>query len=95
MFELLNLTSDVTHTLAASLDQHMRAPLNNSSVSMLVIIYLTRSLSGSKADYKDEEVVVMLWDHDEEQSARAAVKELSKIKSVGGLGRYGLLFQDL
>ena len=62
---------------------------------MLVIIYLTRSLSGSKADYKDEEVVVMLWDHDEEQSARAAVKELSKIKSVGGLGRYGLLFQDL
>ena len=37
----------------------------------------------------------MLWDHDEEQSARAAVKELSKIKSVGGLGRYGLLFQDL
>eukprot|EP00116_Pleurobrachia_bachei_P018322 sb/3478584/ len=30
----------------------------------------------------------MLWDHDEEQSARAAVKELSKIKSVSGLGRY-------
>ena len=30
----------------------------------------------------------MLWDHDEDQSARAAVKELSKIKSVGGLGRY-------
>ncbi|XP_063694738.1 BAI1-associated protein 3-like isoform X2 [Bolinopsis microptera] len=48
----------------------------------------TMSLSGSKADFKDEEVVVMLWDHDEEQSARAAVKELSKIKSVGGLGRY-------
>ncbi|KAL5256074.1 hypothetical protein ACHWQZ_G011327 [Mnemiopsis leidyi] len=46
------------------------------------------SFTMNLSDTKDEEVVVMLWDHDEEQSARAAVKELSKIKSVGGLGRY-------
>ena len=52
------------------------------------MITVTAELSlRNLSETKDEEVVVMLWDHDEEQSARAAVKELSKIKSVGGLGR--------
>ena len=55
---------------------------------LIKMIAVTVELSlRNLSETKDEEVVVMLWDHDEEQSARAAVKELSKIKSVGGLGR--------
>lgn len=48
---------------------------------------VSRTVFRRLSEGKDEEIIVMLWDHDEEQSAKAAVKELSKIKSVGGLGR--------